>query len=88
MSNQAILNSTCKTCDYKKQCTKTFEYAGKVHVAKEQIFLRMKCKNVIQDICRDCQLFHEKKCAAWKVINGENINGKKLETCPKKIYTK
>lgn len=66
-------------------CRRTFEFQGTTYKAKEQQFLRMKCLNVVQDICRDCILFQDKKCAAWKIVNGKVKMGGSLLSCPKKI---
>lgn len=82
MSN--INNPTCIGCDYKEQCNRTFEYQDKSYVAKEQDFLIMKCQNIVQDICRDCLLFQEKRCASWMIVNGKVHNTNVLEVCSKK----
>lgn len=82
MSN--VINSTCLGCDYKDQCNRTFEYKDETYVAKEQEFLIMKCQNIVQDICRDCILFREKRCASWMILNGKVHNLNVLEVCPKK----
>ena len=82
MSNQ--VNPVCSTCDYFSQCNRTFTYKDEEFVAKEQTFLKMKCQNVVQDICRDCVLFRERRCASWKMVNGKVHNESILEYCPKK----
>lgn len=79
------INPTCLTCDYFSQCNRTFEYKGTEYVAKEQAFLRMKCLNSVQEICRDCTLFHEKRCAAWQTVNGKIYSVEVLTNCPKKV---
>ena len=79
-----VTNLTCMGCDYSDQCNRTFEYKGEKYVAKEQDFLNMKCQNVVQDICRDCHLFREKRCASWMVVNGKIHNSDILESCDKK----
>lgn len=79
-----VKNITCLSCDYSDQCSRTFEYKDETHVAKEQDFLKMKCQNTVQDICRDCHLFQEKRCASWVTVNGKLYNSVVLETCDKK----
>ncbi len=79
-----VNNISCKSCDYQELCHKKVIGGGKRVLAKEQTEIPMKCLNIVQDICRDCQRFIDKKCASWAVLNGEKVRGT-LINCPKKV---
>lgn len=86
-------NPGCASCDYFTTCGKqliiTDAQGNETKIlAKNQDQLRMKCVNKVQDICRDCVFFKEKKCASWKVLNGEVKNRGTLSNCPKKVPLK
>jgi hypothetical protein len=83
-------NPTCANCDYFNACNKKLIFStennGEVHVtAKNQVHVKMKCLNVVQDVCRDCQLFIDRKCASWKILNGKEYSKGTLRLCPKKV---
>lgn len=75
-----VVNPVCLSCDYSSSCHK--KVGGKL--IKVQDKKLPSCLNRVQDICRDCQLFIDKRCASWKVLNGRTINGGNLIECPKK----
>lgn len=78
------MNNGCASCDYRPGCHKKLVAGGKKVLAKEQDELNMACVNIVQDICRDCRWFINKKCASWLILNGERVAGR-LAVCPKKI---
>ena len=78
-------NPGCAACDFKEACQRKLRFGEETFLAKEQDAVRMRCTNTVQDICRDCRWFHEKRCASWKVLNGKIKNKGTLSKCPSKV---
>jgi hypothetical protein len=86
-------NPVCSLCDYAHACSRklTFKLASgeeKTVLAKEQAYQKMRCQNIVDDICKDCALFHEQRCASWKVLNGKQKKKGTLNRCPAKVPQK
>jgi len=78
------MNPTCLSCDYINDCSKTIKINNESVLAKKQTYVFMNCLYVVEDLCRDCKLFKEKKCASWYITKGKKKNGK-LVSCPKRV---
>lgn len=80
-------NTGCASCDFLEGCSKKLlsKSADISVLAKEQQQLKMRCVNIVQDICRDCVFYARKKCASWKVVNGKEKSRGNLTSCPKKV---
>lgn len=77
-------NSVCGRCDYFEGCHKRISLDGVGHrYVKEIPNILPSCICIVQEICRDCELFLSKRCASWKVLNGKEMRGT-LRTCAKK----
>ncbi|MEC0276932.1 hypothetical protein [Peribacillus frigoritolerans] len=83
-------NLGCAVCDFFSGCSKRLlsESENINMLAKEQEQIKMHCVNIVQDICRDCVFFEQKKCASWKVLNGKEKSKGNLSTCPKRREVK
>lgn len=87
-SDTRTVNTLCITCDYYNACRKRIRSNKDrdMVLAKDQDEFPMPCICVVQDICRTCQLYHAKKCAAWRIFNGNRSNEKTvLKMCPRKV---
>lgn len=82
-------NPGCASCDYFYGCNRTLIFkqgdrSVKIQ-ANAQEKVRMSCVNQVQEICKDCMLFSQQRCASWKVINGKEKQRGSLSICPQKI---
>jgi hypothetical protein len=79
-------NPTCSSCDYVEACHKRIlrDGADPVYVKNQRDYIP-ECLCKVQDICKDCQLFAARRCAAWQTLNGKLKTRGAMTSCPKKI---